>query len=80
MTPTGNQLSHSGPSKIALGIEAHLMPVQLLLHRASFVAKTKAHLPSVILDIFNRGSSVFVFVARTFPDRLYSNLRQEDKS
>ena len=80
MTPTGDRLSHPGPPRIAPGRHCSFMPVQLLLNRTSFVAKTKARLPSVILDIFNRGSSVFVFVARTFPDRPYSNLGQEDKS
>ena len=60
MTTTRDRLSHSDSSGLASSQRSSFMPVQLLLNRTSFVAKTKAHLPSVILDIFNRGTSVFL--------------------
>ena len=69
MTPPGNRLSYSGPSGIAQSVTTHLMPVQRPINRYSSLAKTKAHLPCVILNelknlvvpAFSFLSSLYVF-------------------
>ncbi len=66
MTTTADRLSYSGRPRIALGRHCSFMPVHHPLNRSSFVAKTKARRPSVILDILNWGSAMFLSLSLTF--------------